>query len=98
MSEFGLENAEGAHNAFMAFRVATQEFCIDIGAVREVRRTASVARLPRAPSYVSGVINLRGVILPVVDMRERLGLQDACPDQSEIVTIIAVGEKLLGLL
>ena len=55
----------------ISFRVGEQYFCVDIMAVRELRGWTEATPLPRAPAYVTGVINLRGEVLPVVDQRRR---------------------------
>src|SRR5438046_4282398 len=98
MSDPGADLAGGGRQEFMAFRVAGQEVCVQIDAVREVRRTTPTARLPHAPTHMRGVINLRGAILPIVGMRERLGLPVAPTGSSGIVAIVDIGGKLLGLL
>src|SRR6266446_4684305 len=79
-----LQRSDGmseARNAFerqcrelIAFRLGAQEFCVDIMAVREIRGWTDATPLPHAPDYVRGMINLRGTVLPVVDMSVRFGL------------------------
>ena len=61
----------------IAFRIGEQEFCVDIMSVREIRGWTPATPLPHAPSYVRGVINLRGAVLPIVDLAARLGLRRA---------------------
>ena len=62
----------------VAFRIGAQEFCIDVMAVREIRGWAPITPLPHSPAYVRGLINLRGTVLPIVDVGARLGLPDSC--------------------
>jgi purine-binding chemotaxis protein CheW len=83
---------------FITFEVAGQVFGIDIMAIREIRAWTPVARLPRVPSYVAGVVNLRGTILPVVDLAARLGWQatEATPRHAIVVT--QVGGQTRGLI
>ena len=59
---------------FVAFRAGGLEFCINIMSVREIRGWTPATAIPRAPTYIRGVINLRGVVLPIVDLGVRLGL------------------------
>ena len=63
----------------VTFRVGEQDFCIDIIYVREIRSWTPATVLPHAPDYVLGVINLRGAIVPIVDLARRLGLSSLLP-------------------
>lgn len=76
---------------FITFQVAGQLFGLDIMSIREIRAWSPVTRLPGVPDYVSGVVNLRGTVLPVVDLAARLGWEttDATPRNPIIVTDIA---------
>lgn len=76
------------HRELITFEVADQIFGIDIMAIREIRAWSPTARLPRVPAYVAGVVNLRGTVLPVVDLAARLGWQptEATPRHAIIVT------------
>jgi len=82
----------------ITFGIANQRFGIDIMAVREIRAWSPVTRLPRVPDYVAGVVNLRGAVLPVVDLAARLGWTptDATP-RNPIIVIEHEGQ-LRGLI
>lgn len=82
----------------ISFCIDGQEFCIDIMAVREIRGWTAATPLPHSPPYVCGVINLRGAVLPVVDMKARLGLGVAEPQARSVIIVVHVGARLLGLL
>ena len=82
----------------VAFRVAGQDYCIDIMAVREIRGWTPATALPHAPAYVRGVINLRGQVVPILDLAARLGLPSPEPCSRHVIVIVAVGERVLGLL
>ena len=82
----------------IAFRIGAQEFCVDIMAVREIRGWTPATPLPHAPSYMRGVINLRGAVLPIVDLAERLGLGAAAPTQRHVIIVAQVGKQVMGLL
>lgn len=82
----------------VAFRVAGQDFCFDIMSVREIRGWTETTTLPHAQSFVKGVINLRGSVVPVVDLSDRLGFgpTEACARHVIIITV--VDGQTIGLL
>lgn len=82
----------------IAFRIGAQEFCVDIMAVREIRGWTPATPLPRAPAFVRGVINLRGAVLPIVDLSARLGLATTEPDARHVIIVVRIGEQTVGLL
>lgn len=79
-------------------QIGDQQFAIDIMSVREIRGWAPCTPLPHAPSYVHGMINLRGLILPVVDLGLRLGLASTQPDSASVVVVAEIGGRQVGLL
>ena len=84
----------GNRRELIAFRIADQEFCVDIMAVREIRGWTQATPLPQAPSYVRGVINLRGAVLPIVDLAARLrepGRKHQGMLESELAAAVAGG-------
>lgn len=82
----------------VAFKTASQDFCIDILAVREIRGWSKPALLPHAPEYVEGVINLRGSVVPIVDLACRLGLDRTEEKNRNVVIVTALQGKIVGLL
>lgn len=82
----------------VAFKLAEQDFCIDIGLVREIRGWTPTTVLPHAPPYVKGVINLRGSVVTVVDLSARLGFGPAEPTQRHVVIIAMHSGRIVGLL
>ncbi|KQW31758.1 chemotaxis protein CheW [Rhizobium sp. Root274] len=88
---------EGARE-LIAFRVGDQEFCVNIMAVREIRGWTPVTPMPHAPQYVMGVINLRGAVLPIVDLSLRLGMKCAVPTARHVIIVAQVKSKIIGLL
>lgn len=82
----------------VAFKLADQDFCIDIGLVREIRGWTPATMLPHAPDYVKGVINLRGAVVTVVDMSARLGFGIAEPSHRHVVIIAIHAGRVVGLL
>lgn len=82
----------------IAFRVRDQEFCVDIMSVREIRGWTPATALPQSPRFVRGVINLRGAVLPIIDLSERLGLGAADPSARHVIIVTQIGARLVGLL
>jgi purine-binding chemotaxis protein CheW len=82
----------------ISFRISEQEFCVDIMSVREIRGWTQATPLPRTPSFVRGVINLRGAVLPVIDLGSRLGLQTDSPTERHVIIVTRIGEQMVGLL
>jgi purine-binding chemotaxis protein CheW len=87
-----------APREFIAFRIGVQEFCIDIMSVREIRGWTPATALPHAPPYVRGVINLRGSVLPIVDLAERLGFPPTDASARQVIIVVQVGAQIVGLL
>lgn len=85
-------------NKLVAFRVGAQEFCVDIMSVREIRGWTPATALPQSPEYVRGVINLRGAVLPIVDLAARLGFPPAEPNARHVIIVAQVGRQIVGLL
>jgi len=83
---------------FITFEVSGQYFGIDIMAIREIRAWTPVARLPSVPAYVAGVVNLRGAILPVVDLAARLGWEATEISPRHAIVVIQVSEQTRGLI
>jgi purine-binding chemotaxis protein CheW len=81
----------------LSFRVADQEYSVDIMSVREIRGWTRATSLPHAPDYVRGVINLRGSVLPVVDLARRLGIEAGEPNERSVIIVVDVGGRTVGL-
>lgn len=81
----------------LSFRIADQEYSVDIMSVREIRSWTRATSLPHAPDYVRGVINLRGSVLPVVDLALRLGIQAGEPHERSVVIVVDMEGRTVGL-
>ncbi len=88
---------EGARE-LIAFRIGDQEFCVNIMSVREIRGWTPATPLPNSPSYVLGVINLRGVVLPIINLSIRLGMKPVEPEARHVIIVAQAGAKVVGLL
>lgn len=82
----------------VSFCVSGQDFCCDIQCVREIRGWSETTVLPHVESYVKGVINLRGSIVPVIDLSERLGLGISTPGARHVIIIVVISDQTVGLL
>lgn len=81
-----------------SFFLAREEYGVDVRQVQEIRRVAEITSVPRAPEFVRGVINLRGRILPVLDLKRRLGLGEVQVERASRIVVVRLKERLLGLL
>jgi purine-binding chemotaxis protein CheW len=81
----------------ITFEIVGQSLGIEIGAVREIRAWTAGAPLPGVPPYISGLINLRGVMIPVIDLRERIGWGKTVPTDRHVIIVVQIGPQLHGL-
>lgn len=82
----------------LAFRIGEQEYCVDIMAVREIRGWTKATPLPHAPNFMKGVINLRGTVLPIVDLSVRLCLSEIESSTRDVVIVVHLRDTTVGLL
>ncbi len=80
------------------FFLAGEEYGVEVRQVQEIRRVTEITSVPRAPEFIRGVINLRGRILPVLDLRRRLALGEVAMDRAARIVVVRIKERLLGLL
>ncbi|MGD0105309.1 MAG: chemotaxis protein CheW [Rhodopila sp.] len=83
---------------FITFTLGPEEYGIDIMVVREIKGWTDTTMIPNAPSHVRGVINLRGIIVPIFDLRARFGMGLTTPTKMHVVIIVATGTRTIGLL
>lgn len=82
----------------ITFEVESQVFGIDIMAIREIRAWTPTTRLPHVPHYVAGVVNLRGTVLPVVDLAARLGWRATEPTARHVIIVTQIAGQFRGLI
>ena len=80
----------------VTFEVAQEEFAVDILAVHEINRMMDLTRVPQAPNEIEGVINLRGKIIPVMDLRKRFGLECRERDEQTRIVVVEVDGRVIG--
>lgn len=85
-------------NEFLAFTLGKEEYGIDILKVQEIRGYENVTRIANAPEFIKGVINLRGIIVPIVDMRIRFKLAAPTYDQFTVVIILNIAGRVVGMV
>lgn len=83
---------------FLTFTIDKAEYGVDIMTVREVKGWTETTRLPNRPEYIRGVLNLRGVIIPIFDLRARFGAGITQATDKHVVVILAVGARIAGVL
>ena len=87
---------QGAHAEFLTFRLGAEEYGIDILRVQEIRSYEEPTRIANAPHFIKGVVNLRGVIVPVVDLRIKLGCEKVEYNGFTVVIVLNVHGRVVG--
>lgn len=82
----------------VGFRIGRETFGVLISAVREIVRVPEITAVPNAPDYIEGVVNLRGRIVPVVDLRKRFGEKDIQPSKKNRILVVELEDKVVGLI
>ncbi|MBI3610100.1 MAG: purine-binding chemotaxis protein CheW [Nitrospirae bacterium] len=82
----------------LAFRLADEEYTIDILMIKEIIRSVEITSVPRTRPFIKGIISLRGMIIPVFDLRTRLGLTESLPDRATRIVVVVLEKGLIGLI
>ncbi len=82
----------------VSFRIANEEFGIDIVKVQEIIRMMEITRVPNTPNYIEGVVNLRGKVTPVVNLRTKLGLPTNEKDEDTRIVVVNLEDKTIGFI
>ncbi len=90
--------AAGMPNEFLTFTLGAEEYGVDILKVQEIRGYDTVTRIPDAPDFIKGVINLRGTIVPVVDMRIKFNLGKAEYNEFTVMIILNIARRVVGMV
>lgn len=85
-------------NEFLTFRLGSEEYGTEILKVQEIRGYDSITQIANSPDYIKGVINLRGIIVPIIDMRIKFDLGQATYDQFTVVIILTVAGRVMGIV
>ena len=83
---------------YLTFRLAQEEYGVEILKVQEIKGYSAITPIPNTPSYLKGVMNLRGTIVPVVDLRSKFAMEEAEYNQFTVIIVAKVGPKVMGLI
>lgn len=94
------QTSSSAANAgeYLSFTLGDEQYGVDILKVQEIRGYDQVTRVPDAPDYIKGVINLRGTIVPVIDLRLKLRLENARYDAFTVMIVLNVEQRVVGIV
>jgi purine-binding chemotaxis protein CheW len=82
----------------VSFKIGNEEFGVDILNVQEINRMTQITKVPNSPEFVEGVINLRGRIIPVIDLRSRIGVAKKEADKNTRIVVVEIQEKIIGFI
>jgi purine-binding chemotaxis protein CheW len=82
----------------ISFQVRDQAFCVDLLAIREIRGWTQATPLPQSPDFIRGVVNLRGTVLPIIDLGARIGLGPTEPTARHAILVTEIEGRVVGLL
>jgi purine-binding chemotaxis protein CheW len=91
------DSASLAHQQVLCFALAGEAYALPILKVREIQAQATITRIPQAPPYMPGVINLRGAIVPILELRHRFSFGEAPEDTRPVIVIVEVQGRTLGI-
>lgn len=83
---------------YLTFRLGTEEYGIEILRVQEIRGYSAITAIPGTPRHVKGVMNLRGTVVPVIDLRARFGMPETEYDKFTVIIVVNVSSKILGIV
>ena len=92
------DNAVSARDEYLSFRLGEEEYAIDILRVQEIRAREPITRIANTPAFMRGVINLRGTIVPIVDLRIKFGMVEAANDSYPVTIILNIGRHVIGMV
>ena len=95
-----METSEGRGDVFqlVSFQLGQEEFAIDILGVQEIIRLVEITAVPNSPHFVEGVINLRGKVIPIINLRARFGLPLIDPTKDSRIIVVEIGHLILGFV
>ncbi len=83
---------------YLTFSLGEEEYGVEILKVQEIKGYSTITPIPNTPPYIKGVMNLRGTIIPVVDLRGKLGMVETEYNQFTVIIVVTVGTKMMGLI
>lgn len=94
--EQGQENED--LRQYVTFLVGSETYGVSVMKVQSINEMSEITQVPRARSFIKGVINLRGAVIPVIDMRNKFGLPEKTYDSFTVILIVEVKERLIGMI
>ena len=82
----------------VSFNVGTEEFGVDILKVQEINRMVDITRVPRSPEFVEGIINLRGKVIPIIDIRKRFNMELSEHDKNTRIVVVDIDGQIMGMV
>lgn len=98
MANEGKQNKDLTEKMIMIFSLGDEEFGIDLGRVSELINEIEIARAPNTPDFIEGAINLRGYKIPVMDLKNRLGIRSAHKSENSRIIIVEIGRDTVGMM
>lgn len=92
------KKVEAISRRWLAFSLGSEDYALDISMIREILKPREITEIPRVPDFLLGIISLRGNIIPIFDLKRRLGLGEATIDQDSRIIVCQEGDRLAGLL
>ncbi len=92
------ENEDTQKDKYLTFHIAEEDYGIEISCVTEIVGMQHISEIPEMPAFIKGVINLRGVVIPVMDVRLRFGMAPRAYDERTCVVVVRMGETAVGLI
>ncbi len=87
-----------ASSQFLTFLLGTEQYGVEILKVQEIRGYSAVTPIPNTPAFIRGIINLRGTVVPVIDLRARFAMDTAVSDRFTVIIMVTLGPKVVGLV
>lgn len=85
-------------NQFLTFTLDDEHYGVDILRVQEIKGYTSVTRIPNTPCFIKGVLNLRGTIVPIINLRTKFGLEETEPTMFTVIVVVVVRDKIMGFI
>ena len=82
----------------VTFTLGPEEYGVDIGKVREINRLTEITHVPKAPPFVEGLINLRGTVVPIIDLRKRFDIEPASDEKQQRIIVVDIGGRTIGVI
>jgi purine-binding chemotaxis protein CheW len=98
MNQAVSSDISAANQQYLVFSLGNEEYAIDILKVQEIRDYDNVTRIANTPEFIKGVANLRGIIVPIVDMRIKFKLEQVEYDAHTVVIVVNIGERVVGIV